>query len=85
MVTIWLISISDQYRLRERIAYVKDEGSNLITMITILKSTIKCEVLGLNESFEGTCFGHVFFKTCQFVTTNEKFCKKFQFIFIKYM
>jgi hypothetical protein len=64
VVTIWLISTSDQYRLKKKIACVKNEGSNLITMITILKSTIKCEVLGLNESFEGTCFGHVFFKTC---------------------
>ncbi len=63
MVTIWLIFTSDQYRLRKKfIAYVKNEGSNLITMVTVLKSTIKCKVLGLNESFEGTCFDHVFLK-----------------------
>jgi hypothetical protein len=33
------------------IAYVKDERSNLITMITTLKSIMKCEVWNLNESF----------------------------------
>jgi hypothetical protein len=48
-------------KLRKKIiAYVKNEGSNLITMITILISIVKCEVLGLDENFEGTCFGHVF-------------------------
>jgi hypothetical protein len=32
-------------------AYVKDEGSNLNTMIVALKSVVKCEVLGLDENF----------------------------------
>jgi len=31
-------------------------------MIIVLKSIIKCEVLGLNESFQGICFGHVFLR-----------------------
>ncbi len=39
------------------IAYVKNEGSNLIAIATTLKSIIKCKVLGLDESFQ-TCFGH---------------------------
>ncbi len=40
---------------------MKNERSNLTTMMTTLKSIIKCEVLGLDdESFQGTCFGHVF-------------------------
>jgi hypothetical protein len=34
------------------IAYVKDEGSNLNTMTIALKSIVKCEVLGLDESFQ---------------------------------
>ncbi len=43
---------------------VKDEGSNLIVMTTTLKSIVKCEVLGVYESFQHTCFGHVFSKVC---------------------
>jgi len=43
---------------------VKDEGSNLIVMTTTLKSNVKCEVLGVYESFQHTSFGHVFSKVC---------------------
>jgi hypothetical protein len=43
---------------------VKDEGSNLTTMMIAFKSIIKCKVLGLDESFQGTNFGHIFFKAC---------------------
>jgi len=60
-----LIKLLDQYRLRKKIiAYVKDERSNLITMTTTLKLIMKCEVSSLNESFQGTSFGHVFLKAC---------------------
>jgi hypothetical protein len=46
----------DQYGLRNKIiACVKDEGSNLNTMIIASKFVVKCEVLGLNESFHGSC------------------------------
>jgi hypothetical protein len=71
-----LIELFDQYGLRNKyIAYAKDEWSNLITLIYTLKSNVKCEVLGLDESFQGTCFGHVFLKACQYATINEKVCK----------
>jgi hypothetical protein len=51
----------NQYGLRKKIiTYVKDEGSNLTTMTTALKSIVRCEILGLDESFQSTCFGHVF-------------------------
>jgi hypothetical protein len=46
------------------VAYVKNEGSNLNTMIIALKCIMNYEALGLDESFQGTCFGHVFFKAC---------------------
>jgi hypothetical protein len=37
--------------------------SNLNAMIVIAsKSIVKCQVLGLNENFQGICFGHVFSK-----------------------
>jgi len=60
-----LTKLLDQYGLRKKlIAYVKDERSNLITMITTLKSIVKCEVLSLDESFEGIFFGHISSKAC---------------------
>jgi hypothetical protein len=63
----------DQYGLKNKIiAYVKDKGSNLNTMIIVLKFVVECEVLGWDESFQGSCFGHVFFQTCQNGTINEK-------------
>jgi len=37
------------------------------------------------KSFNGTCFGHVFFKTCQDATTKKKVCKNIKFVSIKSM
>ncbi len=68
---------------KKTIADVKDERSNLMVITIVLKSIIKFEVLGLDQSFQGTCFGHGFLKTCQYVTINEKVCKNPQFISIK--
>lgn len=39
---------------------------------------------GLNERFQGNFFGHVFSKACQYVITNETFCKNLKFISIKF-
>jgi len=33
-------------------------------MTTTFKSIVSYDVFGLEENFQGTCFGHVFFKTC---------------------
>jgi hypothetical protein len=54
---------------------VKDEGSNLNTLTNVLKYVIKCETLGLKESFQGTYFGYVFSKACQFATLMTKFVR----------
>ncbi len=40
-----------------------------------LKLVVTCEVLGLEENFQGTCFDHAFLKACQYATTNEKSTK----------
>jgi hypothetical protein len=46
----------------KKIVYVKYEGSyDLNLMINAFKFVVCCEILGLEESFEGYCFGHVFF------------------------
>jgi hypothetical protein len=62
---------------------VKDEGSNLTTMTITFKLIVKCEILGLDESFQCTCFGHVFSKVCTYVTIDERVCKNLRFISIK--
>jgi hypothetical protein len=59
-----LIDLLDAYGLRNKIiTYVKDESSNLNTMINVFKSIGKCENSSLKENFQGTCFGHDFSKT----------------------
>jgi hypothetical protein len=58
-----IIDFLDAYGLRNKIiTCVKDEGSNLNTLTNALKFVVKCEALGLEESFQGTYFGHVFSK-----------------------
>ncbi len=80
-----LIELLDNYALkRKNIAYVKDEGFNLKIMTIALKSIVSCDMLGLEESFQGIFFGHAFFKACQNATTNqEKVCKDLQYVSIK--
>jgi hypothetical protein len=69
---------------KENVAYVKDEGSNINTMTIALKSIVSYEMLGLEESFQNTCFGHAFSKACQYATIDEFFCKDLQYVSIKF-
>jgi hypothetical protein len=47
-----LTDLLDEYGLRNNfIRYVKHEGSNLNKMISALKFVVKCEILGMEESF----------------------------------
>jgi hypothetical protein len=52
-------------------------------MISAQKLVVSCESYHLEEHFWGTCFGHVFPKTCQYGTTNEKVCKNWKYVFIE--
>lgn len=70
--------------LHKNLAYVKDEGSNLNTMIIAFKSIVNHELLGLEESYQGCCFGHLFSKTCQYGTSNEFFCIRLKHVSIKF-
>jgi hypothetical protein len=55
----------DNYALKRKIiVHLKDEGFNLNTMTTTLKSIVSCDMLGLEESFQSICSSHAFFKTC---------------------
>ncbi len=79
-----LIKLLNKYDLRKKIIiYVKDEGSNLNTMTTGLKFVVSCDILGLIESFEGSCCGHAFSKVYQYVSTNEKISKGLKYVFVK--
>jgi hypothetical protein len=53
-------------------------------MIIVLKYVVECNVLGLHEIFQGSCFGHVFSKASQYATTNKKTCKNLKFVLIKF-
>jgi hypothetical protein len=63
---------------------VKDEGSNFNTLTNALKSVVKCETLGLEKSFQGICFGHVFSKACEYATIDDKVCKNLKYVSIKF-
>jgi hypothetical protein len=65
------------------IAYVKAKGSNLNTLTSVLKFVMKCETLSLEESFQGTYFGHCFPKVCQYANTNEKVYRGLKYVFTK--
>lgn len=66
-------------------AYVKDEGSNFNVMIIALTFVFSCESFWLEHSFQGTCFGRAFSKTCQYGTTKERVCKNMKYISIKFV
>jgi hypothetical protein len=54
------------------IMFVKNEGNNLGTMGTTLRSIIDCELLKFLWVYEGICFVHVMFKACQYVMNDDK-------------
>ncbi len=79
-----LTKLLDQYDLRKKIvAYVKDGGANLNSIKIVLKYVVNCEVFGMEENFQGTCFGHAFSKPCQYGSVEEKVCKNLKHISIK--
>jgi len=47
------------------------------------KFVMNYEVFGLEESFQGTCFGHAFSKAYQYGTIEKKNCKNLKHISIK--
>jgi len=51
----------DLHDLKKKIiTYVVDEGANLNAIIISVNSTMNCEVRGMEESFQSTCFGKVY-------------------------
>ncbi len=69
-----LIQLLEQYDLRKKMAYMKDDRSNLNIKIYdyfIKISWTSCEILGLEEFLWRSCFSYAFLKSCQYVTTND--------------
>jgi hypothetical protein len=62
---------------------VKDEGANLNAMKSTLKSMMNCELFGLEDSFQGICFGHAFFQIMLIWDNRKKVCKFFKYVSIK--
>jgi hypothetical protein len=69
----------DIYALRRKnITYVKDEESNMNILTIALKSIVSCDMLDLEESFQGTCFGHAFSKALLICYNKGKSLQRFK-------
>ncbi len=76
-----LIKLLDEYGLRKKLTYVKDEGSIFNVRKIVLKPIVVCECLGLEENFRGFYFDHAFFKACQYVTLDVEISNMFLSLF----
>ncbi len=64
----------EQHDLRKKMAYMKDDISNLNIIIYdyfIKISWTSCEILSLEDFFWRSCFSYAFLKACQYVATND--------------
>jgi hypothetical protein len=66
------------YNLLDKlITYMKDKRGNLSTLARVLSSMVSCVPLKLATPWQGSCFGHVFSKTCQYVHNDATICLRF--------
>lgn len=83
-MAIQLQSLLEKYGLLHQvIAFVKDEGSNLTIMATILQSIVDCGPLKLLRVYDATCFGHLMSKACQYVTNDDKIFSRLKSVNVK--
>jgi len=62
----------DSFGLLDKvIEYVKDERSNLNTLIFALTFIVSCFTLQQTCPFVGSCFGHAMSKVAQYVTNDN--------------
>jgi hypothetical protein len=60
-----LIKLLDQHGLWKKIiTYVKNESLNLNAMTNAFKFVVCYDIFDLEESFQGSYFGHAFSKVC---------------------
>jgi hypothetical protein len=64
--------VSPYLRGKSKARVTTYEGFNLQTCASGLNSIVSCANLVMMESFNGSCFGHVLSKVCQYATTDNK-------------
>jgi hypothetical protein len=69
---IHLKSLLVENQLTSKIIYVKDERTNLNTLVSTFTSIISCAPLQLATPFNGTCFDYVMSKACQYAINDIK-------------
>jgi len=80
-LTVNLSNILDSFGLKKKIiTFVKDEGVNLNVMTSAPRFIMSCDVLRLEEIFNGSCFREYFSKACQYGTIEEKVYKDMGFV-----
>jgi hypothetical protein len=73
-LAINLNNLLDFFGLRKKIiTFIKDEGVNLNAMTSALKSIVSCDILGLKESFNGSCFRLFFPRDANMGLLKRKF------------
>jgi hypothetical protein len=65
---------------KKNLTCVKDERSNLNTMMATLKLVVSYETLGVVESFQKTCFGQA---SLRLATSKNKMCRNFKYVSLK--
>jgi hypothetical protein len=63
-------ALFEKFKLTSKI--VKDEGTNLRTMVAAFRFMVTCKALKLNVPFDGSYFGHAMSKAAQYATFDEK-------------
>jgi hypothetical protein len=77
MVTQVKELLSSYNLLDKLIAYVKDKGGNLSTLAKALNLVVNRVPLKLAIPQQGSCFGHVFSKACQYACNDATICLSF--------
>ncbi len=57
------------------IMHVKNEGSNLNTLVITLPLLLSCALLEAEQPYVGFFFGHAMPKACQYAMNDTKFCE----------
>jgi hypothetical protein len=65
------------------LVFVKVEGKNLQSMVMNLQSLVDYKTLKILQVYEGTCFGHVMSKICEYGTNDDKVSIKLTFVSVK--
>jgi hypothetical protein len=65
------------------ITYVKDESSNLNTLVVTLFSIVTYAPLQLEDPLASFCYGHVMSKACQYATIDTKLCVGMKEVLLK--